>query len=174
MYALRERVGVEVVNRALRNLLAKFPPGRAPYPTSRHFYAELRAATPPSMHGLLRDLFEEITFWELRAKRLDVKPDGRGSYRATLHIDAQKLKGDSTGAERPVPMNDAVEILLYDANRKPLYRGFQCVHSGEQTIELTVERPPTGAIIDPDHELLDRKPGDNEVKAERDRYNGRL
>lgn len=58
MYTLRERVGAETVNRALRNLLAKFPPGRAPYPTSLDFYAELRAATPPSMHGLLRELFE--------------------------------------------------------------------------------------------------------------------
>ena len=167
MYALRERVGVEAVNRALRNLLAKFPPGRAPYPTSRDFYAELRAATTPSMHGLLRDLFEEITFWELSAKRVDVKPDDRGSYRATLHVVAHKLKGDSTGAERTVPMNDPVEILLVDANQKPLYRGLQRVHSGEQAIELTVARPPAGAIVDPDHELLDRRPDDNAVTVDR-------
>jgi hypothetical protein len=166
MYALREGVGAEPVNRALRNLLAKFPPGRSPFPTSLDFYAELRAATPAPMHGLLKDLFEEITFWEVSAKSMDVKPDGKGAYRVTLHIDAQKLKGDSTGTERPVPMNDPVEILVYDANRKPLHRASQRIRSGAQTIELTVARPPAGAVVDPDHELLDRQPEDNQVAVE--------
>lgn len=163
MYALREAVGAETVNRALRNLLAKFPPGRAPYPTSLDFYAELRAATPAPMHGLLKDLFEEITFWELSAKGIEVQPDGRGAYRVLLHVEAQKLKGDATGTERPVPMNDPVEILLYDAARKPLYRASQRIRSGPQTIELLVPRPPAGAVVDPDRELLDRRLADNEV-----------
>ena len=166
MYALREAVGVKPVNRALRNLLAKFPPGRPPYPTSLDFYAELRAATPAPMHGLLKDLFEEITFWELSAKSIDVKPDGKGAYRVTLHVEAQKLKGDSTGTERPVPMNDPVEILLYDAERKPLYRASRRLRSGPQTIELLVPRPAAGAVVNPDHELLDRQPADNEVIVE--------
>ncbi|HYK00159.1 MAG TPA: M1 family aminopeptidase [Thermoanaerobaculia bacterium] len=165
MYALREAVGAETVNRALRNLLSKFPPGRTPFPTSLDFYSELRAVTPPPKHGLLKDLFEEITFWELSAKSIDVKPDGKGAYRVTLHIDAEKLKGDSTGAERPVPMNDPVEILVYDANGKPLYRASQRVRSGAQTIELTVPHPPSGAIVAPDRELLDRRPEDNEVRV---------
>lgn len=165
MYALREAAGAETVNRALRNLLSKFPPGRTPYPTSLDFYAELRAVTPPPMHSLLKDLFEEITFWELSAESIDVKPDGKGAYRVTLHVDAQKLKGDSTGTERPVPMNDSVEILVYDAQRKPLYRAAQRLRSGEQAIELTVPRPPAGAIVDPDHKLLDRQPADNEVRV---------
>jgi hypothetical protein len=113
MYALRERVGVEPVNRALRNLLAKFPPGRAPYPRSLDFYAELRAATPPSSHALLRDLFEEITFWEVRANRIEVKPDGGGAYRATLHIDAQKLKSDSPGCVGRMPRRRHIATLSH-------------------------------------------------------------
>jgi hypothetical protein len=117
------------------------------------------------MHGLLKDLFEEITFWELSAESMDVKPDGKGAYRVTLHLDARKLKGGSTGIERPVPMNDLVEILVYDANSKPLYRASQRLRAGAQTIELTVPRPPAGAVIDPDRELLDRQPEDNEVKV---------
>jgi hypothetical protein len=166
MYALREIVGVDPVNRALRNLLSKFPPGRTPYPTSLDFYSELRAATPAPMHGLLKDLFEEITFWELSANRIDVKANGKGAYRVTLQIEAQKLKGDSTGTERPVPMTDPVEILVFDANRKPLYRGTQRLRSGAQTIELIVPRPAAGAVVDPDDELLDRSPADNEVLVE--------
>jgi ABC-type transport system involved in multi-copper enzyme maturation permease subunit len=163
MYALREAVGPEPVNRALRTLLAKFPPGRPPYPTTLDFYAELRAATPPSVHGLLKDLFEEITFWDLRAKSLDVKTMSNGTHRVTLRIEAQKLKGDGTGSERPVPMDDLIEVALYDAGGKPLYRGRHRVRSGAQTIELTLARPPVRAALDPDHELLDRNIKDNDA-----------
>jgi ABC-2 type transport system permease protein len=163
MFALREAVGVEPVNRVLRNLLAKFPPDRPPFPTTLDFYAELRAATPASSHGLLKDLFEEITFWDLRAKRVDVQPAGNGGHRVTLHIQAWKLKGDGTGRERDVPMNDPVEIAVYDADGKPLYRAPHRIRSGLQTIELVVPRPPARAVIDPDHELLDRYLEDNEI-----------
>ena len=163
MYALREAVGPEPVNRALRTLLAKFPPGRPPYPTTLDFYAELRAATPPSSHGLLKDLFEDITFWDLRAKSLDVKPAAGGTYHVSVRIEAQKLKGDGTGAERPVPMDDLIEVALYDAAGQPFYRGRHRLRSGAQTIELTLARPPVRAAVDPDHELLDRNIQDNDA-----------
>jgi hypothetical protein len=163
MYALREVVGVETVNSALRHLLSKFPPGRPPYPTSLDFYTELRAATPTPMHGLLKDLFEEITFWELSAKSIDVKPAGNGAHRVTLHIEAQKLKGDGKGGEQPVPMNDPIEIVVYDADGKSIYNARHRIRSGAQTIELIVRHRPARAAIDPYHELLDRSPEDNEV-----------
>ena len=164
MYALREAAGAAPVNRALRSVLAKFPPSRPPFPTMRDLYAELRAATPARLHGLLRDLFEEITFWDLRAKRMEVAAGG-GGYRVTLHIDARKLRADATGTERPVPMDDPIEIAVDDANGRPLYRGRHRIRSGEQTIALVVSRPPARAAIDPDHELLDREPEDNEVRV---------
>lgn len=165
MYALRETVGVEPVNAALRNLLAKFPPGRPPYPTTLDFYAELRAATPPATHALLKDLFEDITWWDLRATRLDVHATGTGAWRATLHVDATKRKGDAAGNERPVPMNDAIEIVLHDAAGKPLYRERQIIRSGAQSIDLVVPRPPARAEVDPDRELLEMDSEDNAVTA---------
>jgi ABC-2 type transport system permease protein len=161
MYALREAAGPERVNGALRTLLAKFPPDRAPYPTSLDLYAELRAATPATMHPLLKDLFEEITFWDLRAKKLDV----HGSI-ATLHVEASKLKGDGTGKEKPVPMNDAIEIAFFDASGKVLHRATHRIRSGAQTIRVTLPREAARAVIDPDRELLDREPGDNEAGRE--------
>lgn len=80
-------------------------------------------------------------------------------------FEARKLKGDGTGAERPVPMNDLVEIALHDAAGKSLYRNYHRVGSGLQTIELTVTAPPARAVVDPDHELLDRNPKDNAVSC---------
>ena len=166
MYALREAVGAEPVNRALRTLLAKFPPDSQTYPTTLDFYAELRASTPTSAHGLLKDLFEEITFWDLRATKVDVVESGDKAFRLTLHVEAQKLKGDGTGNEREVPMYDPVEVAVYDADGRSIYVARHRVRSGAQTIEIVVPRPPARAVIDPDHELLDRKPDDNEVTVD--------
>ena len=167
MYALREAVGVDVVNGALRSFLAKFPTHRPPYPTSLDFYAELRAATPPSMHSLLKDLFEDITLWELRAEGMDVEAAANGTYRVMLRIEAAKLKGDGKGNQQPFPMNDPIEIGVYDAEGRLLYSGRHRIRSGMQTIEIVVTRKPVRAVIDPDHELIDRKPEDNEVTTMR-------
>ncbi|HEU4520431.1 MAG TPA: hypothetical protein VFT12_00415, partial [Thermoanaerobaculia bacterium] len=116
--------------------------------------------------GLLKDLFEEITFWDLRATRIDVGAAGNGAHRVTLHVEAQKLKGDGTGNERPVPMSDPIEIAVYEAGGHSIYRAIHRIRSGAQTIDIVVPRPPVRAVIDPDHELLDRTPADNEVVVE--------
>lgn len=164
MFALRETVGEERINGALRNLLAKFPPNRPPYPTSLDLYTELRAATPPEFRYLLEDLFEDITFWDLRTKSVDVQAAG-ATYRVTLHIDAKKLKADPTGKEKPVPMNDMIHIAVFAADGKQLYRHPHRIVSGAQTITVTVPRTPARAVIDPDHTLLDRTPDDNAAEV---------
>lgn len=166
MYALREAAGVETVNAALRSLLEKFPGGTEPYPTTLDFYAALRAGTPPDLHGLLKDLFEEVTFWELRASGMDVSELENGRYRVRLRIEGAKLKGDVSGGQRPVDMHDRVEIVVDDAAGNQLYRGVHLIRSGAQTVELTVAGRPARAELDPDHELLDSRPDDNVVVAE--------
>ena len=79
----------------------------------------------------------------------------------TLHVEAQKLKGDAAGKEKPVPMNDPVEVAVYAAGGRPLHRAPHRLRTGPQTITLTVSAAPAKATLDPDHVLLDRKPEDN-------------
>jgi phosphoribosyl-dephospho-CoA transferase len=117
------------------------------------------------MHDLLKDLFEEITFWDLRATKMNVQPAGRGLYRVTLQVEAQKLKGNALGKEKPVPMHDTIDVAVFDAEGKTLYRQQHRIRSGTQTIIVTVSRPPARAAIDPDHALLDREPDDNSVEV---------
>jgi ABC-2 type transport system permease protein len=160
MIALSETIGEDRVNAALRNLLGKFDPARPPYPTSLDLYAELRAVTPPDVQPLLKDLFEDVTYWDLRTSKVDVQPAGN-AYRVTLHVEAQKLKADAYGKEKAVPMNDTIVVAAFDAGGKVLYRAPHRIRSGEQTITIAVPRPPARAGIDPDHVLLDREPENN-------------
>jgi hypothetical protein len=97
-------------------------------------------------------------------------PAGSRTHSVALEVEAQKLKGSAMGKEKPVPMNDAIEVAVFDADGKSLYRQPHRIRSGTQTITVTVKSPrkPASAAIDPDHALLDRKPDDNtaEVDAE--------
>jgi hypothetical protein len=74
MYALREYVGADRVDAALRRLIEKYGSGEPPLTTSLDLYAELQAVTPDSLRHLLADLFEANTFWELAAKQVTIDP----------------------------------------------------------------------------------------------------
>jgi aminopeptidase N len=68
MYTLRQHIGTEAVNGALRRFLERYRGSAPPFPTSLDLYAELRAVTPPSLHSLLTDLFETITLWDVKTQ----------------------------------------------------------------------------------------------------------
>jgi hypothetical protein len=162
MYTLRERLGADAVNGALRRFREKFAGADAPPPTSRALYAELQAVTPDSLRPLLSDLFEHITLWSVRTDSAHAEPVGGGSYRVTLFVDASKARADSVGRETPAAMDDLVDVGVF-AGPETLYLKQHRIRSGKQTIELTVPRQPTRAGIDPYRKLIDRERDDNVV-----------
>jgi hypothetical protein len=168
MYTLREQIGEERVNTALRRYLEKYRDAGPPYPTSGDLYAELRAVTPDSLQAMLSDLFEYVTLWDVRARAAHVEPTGTGESLVTLDVVARKVRADSVGNETEVPMDDLIEIGVFapgegDGLGEPLYRQRHRIHSGEQTIRVTVPREPGRAGIDPYHKLIDRQGNDNVV-----------
>ena len=174
MYLLREHIGADQVNSALRRYLEKYRDGKPPFPTSLDLYAELRAVTPDSLQYLLTDLFETITLWDVRTERAVVKPTGAGEYAVTLDVVAKKMRADSVGKETEVPMNDFVEVGVFapgegDGLGQPLYLKRHRIQSGKQTIRITVPREPARAGIDPWRKLIDRQRDDNVVEVENTR-----
>ncbi|HXK39856.1 MAG TPA: M1 family aminopeptidase, partial [Candidatus Paceibacterota bacterium] len=167
MYTLREHIGEERVNVALRRYLEKHRAGKPPFPTSRDLYAELRAVTPDSIQYLLTDLFEDITLWEVRADSAHVAPNGAAGYEVTLTVTGLKVKADSSGKEVAVPMNDLVDVGVFAPGEgwleKPLYLQKHRIRSGKQTITITVPREPARAGIDPHRKLIQRRTVDNIV-----------
>ena len=167
MYALREYIGEERINTALRRLLRKHGSGEPPRPTSLDLYRELQAVTPDPLRSLLADLFEANTFWELAAKSATAQPDEKtGSWRVTLDVQARKVVVDSVGAETEVSMNDLVEVGVFaaaeDGRRgEPLYLQKHRVRSGEQSLTVMVPGKPARAGIDPRSLLIDIEARDN-------------
>lgn len=162
MYALQDYIGEDRVNTALRSLVRKHGMQGPPYATTLDLYEELRAVTPDSLQSLLQDLLATITSWDLQATGAHAEPAGGGAYRVTLEVQAAKLRSDSVGNERPVPMDDLVEVAVFGAPRDegglgpPLYRRKHRIRGGRQTITMTVPGRPAHAGIDPFHTLIMR------------------
>ncbi len=172
MYAVREYVGAERVNVALRRLMQQYGGARPPLPTTRDLYRELEAVTPDSLRYLLHDLLAANTVWELATERVTAAPASGGMRRLTLDVRARKIVVDTAGTVREAPMHDLVEIGAFadgadGARGASVYRRLHRLRSGTQRISVTVPAAATWAGVDPRTLLFDLTPADNVQRVTR-------
>ena len=163
LYAMREYIGKERIDDALRRLYEKYRSGTPPLPTSMDLYREMQAVTPDSFQYLLKDLFERNTFWELETERASGQQTEAATWQVTLAVRARKVLVDEAGVETEVPMDDWLEVGVFDEGAPYLQR--HRIHSGMQTITITVPQKPVRAGIDPRHLLSELGERDQNVKA---------
>ena len=167
LYTLREHIGDQAMNTALRRFLAKYGGSGPPYATSLDLYAELRAVTPPSLHPLLHDLFETITLWAVKTKSATTRRLADGKYEITLDVVAQKMRANNVGAETPTPMNDFVEVGVFTGEKdEPFHLTRHRLRTGRQTIRVVVSQEPSRAGVDPYRKLIERERDDNVIEVE--------
>jgi ABC-2 type transport system permease protein len=162
LYALHEYIGKERVDDALRRMIEKYRSGKPPLPTSMDLYRELQGVTPEPYQSLLHDLFEKNTFWQLSTDRVTAQQTKVGTWQVTLDINARKGVVDETGVETEVPMDDWVEVGVFDAGEPYLQK--LRIRSGKQTITVVVPQKPVRAGLDPRHLLSDLGETDDNIK----------
>jgi ABC-2 type transport system permease protein len=167
MYYLKERIGEEAINRALRKIVAKFAYAQPPYPTSHDLVDALREETPEQYRYLIKDLFEDITLFSNRTLSAQSVKQADGKYQVTIEVESKKFKADDQGNETEVPVNDWIEIgALAKAEKNHrygnvLYRQVVKITGGKQTFRFVLAEKPYEAGIDPMQMLIDRVPSDN-------------
>jgi aminopeptidase N len=166
VYALREYVGEEHVNVALRRLFEKYKTAEPPLPTSRDLYAELKAVTPDSLQTFLGDLFERNTYWEVETKAVSAEPAGQGKWRVNIDAGVRKVTVNKEGAETEVTMDDPVEIGIYGSGGTAtrgleLYRSMHRMKAGTHRITVIVNAKPLRVGVDPRNLLIDADPTNN-------------
>jgi aminopeptidase N len=168
LYALRDLIGDSAMNRALSRFVADKAFQKPPFTTSRELVEYLEAETPDSVRYAFDDLFREITLWDNSAEDGSVAMQEDGRYEVAIRVHAVKLRADSLGNERTVPMSDLVDIGVFgdrDASAslgKPLYLAKHWIR-GDTTIHVVVDAPPRTVGVDPYNKLIDRNPKDNVI-----------
>ena len=175
MYRLKEVIGENAVNAALRSLLRQYAFKGAPYPKSTDLVTLFRQAAGPDpiKQQLITDLFEKITLYDLRTTRAVSRKRADGRYDVTLTISAKKHYADGKGKETDAAMNEPVDIGLFA--REPGKKGFTAgnvillkrmmVKSGVATFTFTTDRSPTFAGVDPYNTMIDRNSDENLTKV---------
>jgi hypothetical protein len=162
LYAMREYIGKERVDEALRRLFEKHRSATPPLATSGDLYQELQAVTPDAFKYLLHDLFEQNTFWEVETERATAQPTEAGAWQVTLGVRARKVVVDEAGVETEVPMDDWMEVGAFHED-EPFLQTLR-IRPGRQTITVTVAKEPTSAGIDPRYLLDELDEANNNVK----------
>jgi hypothetical protein len=160
MYALRDYLGEQAVNGALRAFLAEWRFRGPPYPTSLDLMRHLRAAAPDSLKPVVEDLFSHVTLWENRAVSARARALPGTGWEVTLTVDAKKLRADSLGNETELPVRDWIDVGVY-AGDSLVHLSRERFAANRRTIRVTVAQRPDSAGIDPQHKLIDRRVGDN-------------
>ena len=99
LYALRDLIGDEAMNRALRRFVADKAFQKPPFTTSRELLGYLEAETPDSVRYILDDLFRTITLWDNAVEEGTVTKRADGKYDVTIAIRSAKFRADSLGNE---------------------------------------------------------------------------
>ena len=172
LYALREFLGEDTLNKAFRSLVDSFAYQGAPYPTSMDLYRAVDHVTPDSLHYLLEDQLAHITLYDNRLLSATAVPSGRG-YDVTVKLSCAKFHADSLGRETTMPMNDWIDVGLQreavddeDEGELIVQRRIRFTE-GEHTVTFHVDELPHEAVIDPMHLFFDRVPDDNAERVEK-------
>lgn len=169
MYWAKEALGEDVVNRAMRKLLAEYAFKNAPYPKSTDFLRLLREEAGPANEQVISDLFEKITLYDLKASEASARKLPDGKYEVTFKVDARKFYADGSGNQTEVPMTEDVEVGVFTA--KPGDAGFDAskvlllhkvpVHGPTLPVSVVVDGKPSWVGIDPYNKRIDRNSDDN-------------
>ena len=170
-YRLRDEMGEDALNRAIRRFLDKHKYPKPPYPTTLDFLAKLRAEAKPAQQQLITDLFEKISFYDNRVVEATAKKRADGKYDVTLRLHADKRYADGQGKETPGKLDDWIEIGVFahgksgtDRDQRVLYLQRQHITTANPVITVTVDALPDEAGFDPYNKLIDRVSSDNRKK----------
>lgn len=171
-YRLRDEIGEDVLNRALKKFLQDKGYQQPPYTTSTELLSYIRAEAGPEHETLIADLFEKISFYDNRVETAVGKKRADGKYEVVLDLHAAKLHADGKGKETPGKLDDWVEVGVFargpsgkEADEKVLYLKRHRITSGQPKLTIVVDAEPYEAGFDPYNKLIDRVSSDNRKRV---------
>ncbi|HET7132985.1 MAG TPA: M1 family aminopeptidase, partial [Gammaproteobacteria bacterium] len=161
LYALRDALGANRMDLALRRFIEKYGNRPPPNPTTRELVAELRAVAGDEDQALITALLERITFYDVAVTGAEARAAGDG-YEVTIDVAARQLDADGAGIETEVPLAAPFDVAVFAAGSdEPLYLAKHRLTTGSQRLVVHVPARPTRVVVDPYRLMIDRNIGDN-------------
>ncbi len=175
-WGLRQTVGAEKINGAIKKLIAEFGSKGPPYPTTIQLVNNLKDAVAPEFHQLVSDYWDRVTFWDLtfQDNDFDVSENADGTFKVSFGIEIDKRVTPEDGGKEvsvleldDVSLNELVEVGFYiEDPTEALGGGWfakERVRLNQQAsvVSFDVAQRPTHVLLDPQRLLLERNHKDN-------------
>ena len=167
-YRLRDEIGEEALNRALKRFLQDKAFKEAPFPTSAELLTYIRAEAPAAKQALITDMFEKIVFYNNRVTQAKATKRADGQWDVTFKLHLAKVQADGKGNETPRAYDEAVEIGIFsradgakEQDEKVLLLEKRLLVGAEPTVTITVKEKPFEVGVDPYNKMIDRVSRDN-------------
>jgi hypothetical protein len=167
-YRLRDEIGEEALNRALKRFLQDKAYQQAPYTTTKELLAYIREEAPQDKHALIADMFEKIVFYDNRVTEAKAVKRTDGQWDVTMKLHLAKIEVDGKGKETPRTYDETVEIAVFsradgakEKDEKVLFIEKRILQGNQPTITITVKDKPFEVGVDPYNKLIDRVSKDN-------------
>jgi hypothetical protein len=174
-WGLKQYIGKDKMQDAIRGFLQEFGAKGPPYPTPKELVDALRAAAGPKWQQLITDYWDRITFWDLSYDGdVTVKSNEAGGFTVnfTAVVD-KKVASEEDGKETSVTemegenLDEWVEIGFYDKDPKDTlgdeWMKLERVHiTGPKTeLSFDLDERPAFVLLDPRRLLIERNVKDN-------------
>ena len=175
MYLMQDRLGEDRMNAMLSELLDRYRFKSQPYASSKDLVDGLYSlARDDEERDLIRDLFQKITIYDLKAEKAEVRELANGKFETSITVAATKFYADGEGVETEAPLKDRIEIGLFTerpgegafARENVIWMERRPVRSGEQVIKVVTDKRPSWVGVDPYNKYIDRNSDDNLVAPE--------
>lgn len=173
MYSLKDRLGEEAFNRALRNLLNEFQYESDPYPTTLDLIRHIKAVAKHDDYEFIDDMFSKITLFDLKTTEATAIQLDNGQYQVTLTIEAGKVYADGMGEETTATLDDDFDIGIFSKHPDRASNDDHVLKfdkhrivTGKNSFVFEVDQLPTHAGVDPYIKMIDRNSDDNMIAIE--------
>jgi hypothetical protein len=167
-YRLRDEIGEEALNRALKRFLQDKGYQESPFTTSAELVSYIRAEAPADKQALITDLFEKIVFYDNRVTEASAKKRADGQWDVTMKLHLAKMQADGKGKETARAYDEPVEIGVFaraegakEADEKVLLLEKRVLSGANPVVTVTVKEQPFEVGVDPYNKMIDRVSRDN-------------
>ena len=157
MYALQHYLGEQTINTVLKQFVRDYAFKERPYVTADVLVNRIKAAAPDSLKGLVSDCLEKVIVYNNKIKNASyVLNDETLEYTINATIEGKKLEYNAAGKEKEVPMNDWMEIGIYNKEDNLVATQKVKVQSGSHEVSFESARRPDKIMITPDFDLQEK------------------
>jgi hypothetical protein len=166
MEAIRDLIGEDALDRALRHLVRTHGPGM-PRATVEDLREALWREASPEQRALIREWIDGVTFYHLRVESATAQPLPGGRWRVTATVRARKT--NDPGGGTPVteaPLDEAIDVAVFagdphDTEAAPLHAGKHRLRTGLNDVTFEVQGRPGYISLDPFERRIEAERADN-------------